>query len=57
MQDYMDSNTHNNDGYYTKLSETGSGYLYLDIATSNRISLYKLNKEDYSNTNEFIVEQ
>ena len=55
MQDYIDSNTNNADGYHSTLSATGSWYLYVDIAASHKASLYKISKQDYINTNEIIV--
>ena len=57
MQDYIDSNTNNNDGYHTTLSTTGSGYLYLDIAASHKAKLYKINKQNYTDTNELVIEE
>lgn len=55
MQNYIDNNSHNSDSYYTTLSSTSAGYLYLDVAASNRITLFELSKTDYNTTKEHII--
>ena len=56
MISYIDSNPNNNDVVHTKLGNTSSWSLYLDINQSFRLILYKISTSDYNDTKEIIVE-
>lgn len=55
MGQYIDENTYNQDNYNTTLSQTWSGYLYLDINNSHQITLFEIDKEIYNTSKELVV--
>lgn len=52
--DYIDENTHNISPW-VKLSEVGSGRVYMDINRDFDIQIYKLDRKRYSEKNELVI--
>lgn len=55
MKNYIAANTANNHPVYRTLWNTGTWYLHLDINSSHRLVLYKLDANSYTSTKEMKV--